>query len=170
MHFELQTQKLRKYLHTSYTLNWGFMFLITLFPFVMIYTFEAGSRKGLSIFLGLLILPTVGIVLYLRWFAKQFINSLSYQIDNHILHVQEGVFNRKQKAIPLDRVTDFQLFQGIIMRWVGIWIIKVQTASMGEATPEAILWAVSNPQKVRNTLVSARNEAVKTQNPAINIA
>ena len=86
------------------------------------------------------------------------------------MHVQEGVFNRKHKAIPLDRVTDFQLFQGILMRWMGIWIVKVQTASMGEATPEAILWAVGNPQEVRNSLLAARQEAVNTQSPAINVA
>ena len=170
MHFELQTQKLRKYLNTSYLLTWSFMYLMMFFPLMMVFIFEADSRQGLSFIFGLALLTAFGLAAYLRWFAKAYVKSLQYQLDNHILHVQEGVFNRKHKAIPLDRVTDFQLFQGILMRWIGIWIVKVQTASQGEATPEAVLWAVGNPQDVRNRLLTARNEAVNTQNPAINVA
>ena len=170
MNFELQTQKLRKYLNTTYAFSWGFLYLTMLFPLLMVFIFEADSRKGLSFVFGLALLTAFALVIYLRWFAKAYVKSLQYWLDNQILHVQEGVFNRKHKAIPLDRVTDFQLFQGILMRWMGIWIVKVQTASMGEATPEAILWAVGNPQEVRNSLLAARQEAVNTQSPAINVA
>lgn len=170
MRFELQTRKLRRYLHTTYSLTWSLLLLSMALPLMLVFIFEAESRTALSILFGLTLITVVATTFYLRWFAKQFISSLSYQLDNHILHVQEGVFNRKQKAIPLDRVTDFQLFQGVIMRWVGIWIVKVQTASMGEATPEAILWAVADPKAVRNQLVEARNEAVLTQNPSMNTA
>ena len=78
--------------------------------------------------------------------------ALEYQVDEHVLHVSEGVFNLQRKAIPLDRVTDIRLVQTLLMRWCGIWAIQAQTASVGQAAPEATLWSLVDPQANRSAL------------------
>jgi hypothetical protein len=45
------------------------------------------------------------------------------------------------------------------LRWCGIWELRIQTAGTGQAVPEASLYAISDPEGVRDTLLKARDEA-----------
>ena len=96
-----------------------------------------------------------------KWLIEQQAEALQYRIEGKTLRVDYGVFFLKRKAIPLDRITDFALVQGPLMRLLGIWAMQVQTASTGLQTPEATLIAIENPEKVRDELLRRRDIAAQ---------
>jgi len=112
-------------------------------------------------FLGIgLILAAIHAVTFGPWLSKKQSQALAYWLDSNTLRVDQGVFFLKRKAIPLDRVTDVVLAQGPLMRLCGIWELRVQTAGTGQTTPEASLYGVTEPEKVRDELLAARDKAV----------
>ena len=90
--------------------------------------------------------------------------ALNYRVEGRTLRVDWGVFFLKRKAIPLDRITDFALVQGPLMRIFGVWAMRVQTAGTGSAVPEATLYAIINPEQVRDELIRRRDEAAVDSN------
>jgi len=96
-----------------------------------------------------------------KWLIEQQVEALNYRIEGRTLHVDCGVFYLRRKIIPLDRVTDFTLVQGPLMRMQGIWALQVQTAGVGTPMPEATLFAIENPEQVRDELLRRRDEAAR---------
>ena len=109
---------------------------------------------GLGLLLAVIYAFTIG-----RWLPKKQADALRYWLDGSTLRVNSGVYFVKQKAIPLDRVTDVVLSQGPVMRWFGIWALQIQTAGTGQMAPEATLWGLIDPEGVRDTLLKARDAA-----------
>jgi uncharacterized membrane protein YdbT with pleckstrin-like domain len=72
------------------------------------------------------------------------------------LLVSDGVLNKVRKTIPLDKVTDLSLTQGIVERRLGLWRLNVQTASSGHAVPEASLFALTDPKAFRRMVLDRR--------------
>jgi len=93
------------------------------------------------------------------WLSRRQAEALRYWLDGSTLRVDQGVFFLKRKAIPLDRVADVVLVQGPLLRWCRIWELRVQTAGTGQAVPEASLYGVADPDRVRDVLLRARDEA-----------
>lgn len=99
-----------------------------------------------------------GVALFLLSSAQA--QRLSYRLEGTNLRVDAGVFVLVRASVPLDRVTDFRLFQGVLMRFFGIWGLSIQTA--GAPVPEAVLVGLRDPHGVRDALVRARDAAAKT--------
>lgn len=94
-----------------------------------------------------------------RWVA-----STRYRIVDQSLRVESafvwGVLQwRSKAAIPLERITDLRLVQGPLMSCLGIWRIDVQTAGRGMLASEARLFAVSDPERVREAILAQAREA-----------
>lgn len=113
--------------------------------------------------------PTLGLgflaaFIYRKWIAPQFTarqaEALRYWIEGNTLRIDEGVYFKRQAAIPLDRVTDVVLYQGPLLRHMEMWSIRIQTAGMGHAAAEGVLHAVAHPEEVRDELIAARDRAV----------
>lgn len=163
MRFELQNKSLVRYLLLSNILGIAFI-SASLIPLLsLIFIEENVALRGFIITYVIIAVLLFLIALYATWYARQFANSLDYQLEDDVLYIEEGVFTYQRKAIPLDRVTDIRLVQNILMRWVGIWKVQVQTASSGEMGAEGTLWAIDSPKETRNQLLMARNTAVKSQ-------
>ena len=99
--------------------------------------------------------------LFLKWLIDQQVAALQYRIEGRTLRVDSGVFFLKRKGVPLDRITDFALVQGPVMRMLGIWALQVQTAGVGTPMPEATLIAIENPEAVRDELLRRRDAAAQ---------
>ena len=69
------------------------------------------------------------------------------------------MFFLARKTIPLDRVTDIVLVQGPLMRHFNVWSLRVQTAGAGSHFPEGVLLGIEEPERVRDLLLEARDEA-----------
>lgn len=96
-----------------------------------------------------------------KWLIERQSQEFNYRLEGRTLRIDWGVFFLKRKAIPLDRVTDFVLVQGPIMRMFHIWSLQVQTASTGTNIPEATLIAIENPERIRDELLKRRDEAAR---------
>lgn len=74
-------------------------------------------------------IPIVPIVWILgRMFVDRYIAGLGCTLTERTLEVRKGIFNRTESTIPLEKITDLQMFQGPIMRHFGLHGFKVETA------------------------------------------
>ena len=136
-----------------------------MFPLLLV--FISACTGGIFIALLLFIFTTAVFYFlhcFIKWLAGKQAGALSYHVEGRTLRVDGGVFFLQRKAIPLDRITDFALLQGPLMRIYGVWAMRVQTAGTGSATPEATLYAITNPEQVRDELLRRRDEAAVNSN------
>jgi membrane protein YdbS with pleckstrin-like domain len=119
---------------------------------------------GLGIYL---LVALVYAFKFVPWLAPKQAEALRYWLNGNTLRVNEGVFFVKRKVILLDRVTDVVWVQGPLMRWCGIWAIRIQTAGQG-GNPEATLFGSEEHENVQDRIFKARDEAVGTTNSVEN--
>ena len=88
---------------------------------------------------------------------------LRYEVDEDSLNLYEGVLVLSEKVIPLEKITDMKLVQGLLARCFGVWSVNVQTAGGGAvcngvALPEATMYFESHRRAVavREKVMSAR--------------
>jgi putative membrane protein len=139
--FPIRGREVERYLLLSQVLG---IFLITVWIF------------GIGLLLALLHGITLG-----PWLTRRQREELRYWLDGSTLRADQGVFFRRQRAIPLDRITDLALVQGPLMRRCGIWGLQVQTSGTGHGAPEAILLGLEEPERVRDFLLERRDELVR---------
>ncbi|MCA9286526.1 MAG: PH domain-containing protein [Phycisphaerales bacterium] len=59
---------------------------------------------------------------------RQIVASWSATLTRRALIVRKGVFNKTEKTIPLEKITDLSTVEGPIMRFVGLKQLSVETA------------------------------------------
>ncbi|MEH7123286.1 PH domain-containing protein [Bacillus sp. JJ1773] len=127
-------------------------------PFLVFVVF--GSRDGsIQLIISVVIIVFIliaGIISWLRF---------TYRLEEGELRIEYGVFVRKKRYIPLDRIQSLDLSEGILHRPFGLVRVKVETAgssSKGEA--EAVLTAISKEEanQIQHILFSAKNEKKET--------
>jgi membrane protein YdbS with pleckstrin-like domain len=91
--------------------------------------------------------------LYLLWLCQHQANSLRCRLEGSTLRVSSGVFFLYHKSIPLERISDVALVQGPLLRFFGIWEIRVQTSGTAY---EAKFVGVCEPENVREQILSHR--------------
>ena len=121
-------------------------------PFLVFVVF--GSKNGLFQLiasLGVIVLVLIiGILTWLRF---------TYRLEDGELRIEYGVFVRKKRYIPFERIQSLDLSEGILQRPFGLVKVKIETAgSSGEA--EAVLTAISKSQAtiIQQALSSAKDE------------
>jgi membrane protein YdbS with pleckstrin-like domain len=112
------------------------------------------SLLGITLMLGLLVY--VHGMHILPWYYRLQANALRYCLVDKALRVESGVIFKSRKTIPFDKITSLELVQGPFLRYLGMWIIKVQNASTGARTPEATLLGVLDPEQVREAFLTAK--------------
>ena len=107
-------------------------------------------------------IPLLLIVIPLGGFLIQkYLDNLSCVLTERTLEVKKGILNKTESTIPLEKITDLQMFQGPIMRHFGIHGFKVETAgqsNMGAGSLLSIIGIEDAP---------AFRQAVLTQRDAI---
>lgn len=62
------------------------------------------------------------------WLVGKHIENLGCSLSERTLDIKKGILNKTESTIPLEKITDLQMFQGPIMRHFGIHGFKVETA------------------------------------------
>lgn len=62
------------------------------------------------------------------FFIEKYLKNLSCVLTERTLDIKKGILNKTESTIPLEKITDLQLFQGPIMRYFGLHGFKVETA------------------------------------------
>ncbi|GIV62596.1 MAG: membrane protein [Rhodothermaceae bacterium] len=109
-------------------------FIILILPFLRNPDTEAWLNLVLAVVYGLVAIPW--IVVYYRRFR--------YRLTPRELIIEYGVFTRKHRNIPVEKIQTVEIEQQLLARLLGLARVKVQTA--GSATTEGVLEYVSLPE------------------------
>lgn len=133
-------------------------------PFILLVVVNGFKGEGSGpwyiqywslIFFGLLILLTLfsGIVKWLRF---------DYWFENEELRMVSGLFVRKKRYIPFDRIQSLDYTEGIFHRPFGLVKVKIETAASSGKESEAELTAVTKEaaQRVEEEIQRAKQTAV----------
>jgi putative membrane protein len=102
------------------------------------------------------ILPLVWLY-YRRYFA-----TLEVVLTTRELQVGRGILTREEKSIPLEKITDLALFQGPIMRWLGLKGLRVETAGQsGSGSALVSLVGLANPDDFRDAALDQRDKVTE---------
>ena len=96
-----------------------------------------GAAKGDLVYVGIALLffvPTF-IISLIRYFT------IRYRISDGELVVQEGLFFRRVRTVPVERIQNIDMVQGILHRMLNLAEVRVETAS--GTKPEAVLKVLS---------------------------
>jgi putative membrane protein len=128
--------------------------------------FFVGGRGGDELFdtlyMGGVLVIVVFMLLYgiLTWFR------FTYRVEAGELRIEHGVFIRKKRYIPLERIQTIDVTQGVIQRFFGLVKIQVETAGGGNEA-EAVLSAITkeDAERLRKELVTESEHALEEQVP-----
>ena len=80
--------------------------------------------------------------IWLLWWRSNYLALTKRSIVRHT-----GVFNREERAVPLNQVQDISISHGIVRRILGHGDIRIETA--GSSGTEIIMHNIDNPEEFR---------------------
>ena len=112
-----------------------------------------------------LFIVTIPIALILAIIFKlvltRVIASWDCVLTTRSLNVKKGVFNKIEKTVPLEKITDLQMAQGPIMRMFDLHRISVETA--GQSGPGSLisLIGIRNTEDFRREVLEQRDRMAR---------
>lgn len=94
----------------------------------------------------------IGIVSWLRF---------TYWLEEGELRIEYGVFVRKKRYIPFERIQGISISEGFLQRMVGVVKVKVETASNQYGEAEAVLTAVTREEAKRLQCLLQKSKEIK---------
>ena len=61
-------------------------------------------------------------------FMDRYLDAMSCVLTDRQLEIKKGILNKTESTIPLEKITDLQMYQGPIMRALGLQGFRVETA------------------------------------------
>lgn len=124
-------------------------------PFVFIFLFGGngvGFKLWQVIFAGVFILFSliIGVLSWLRF---------TYRVEDGELRIESGLFIKKKRYIPFERIQSLDLSEGVLQRPFGLVRVRVETAgSSGVKDAEAVLTAITKAeaQAIQDILTSVK--------------
>lgn len=114
-----------------------------------------------------LIVTVFGAPLAIIWYfagralCRKWLERLSVRLTTRSLKIDKGWLNRLEKTVPLDKITDLAIYQGPIMRALGLWGIRVETAGQGTGgTGGAAVVGVKDCRAFRDRVLAERDRVV----------
>jgi putative membrane protein len=113
-----------------------------LLPFIAILLF-GGSGKGIV----WKILIAAGTILYLLIYGVLSWLRFTYRIEDGELRIESGIFIRKKRYIPFERIQSIDVSEGILQRPFGLVKLTIETAgSSTSKEAEAVLSAITKEE------------------------
>ncbi len=115
----------------------------------------------------------LGAIIY-KFFLVRIVDNWSATLTSRSLIVRKGVFNKIEKTIPLEKITDLSTTEGPIMRYCGLKSIGVETAGQSGASgaPLISLLGIVDTDNFRSQVLAQRDlitgssAAINTDKPA----
>jgi putative membrane protein len=105
----------------------------------------------------------VGIILLPFWyvigsfFTGRYLSHMRCVLTERTLQVTKGAFNRVEKTVPLDQITDLGLVQGPVMRFMGLEAISVETAGQSAEGALIKLIGIVDTRDFRDAVLAQRD-------------
>jgi len=93
-----------------------------------------------------------------RYFTGRYLDGMSCVLKSRELIVRKGIFNRVEKTIPLEKITDLGLQQGPIMRWLGLHNLTVETAGQSSGGSLVSLTGIRDVEEFREDVLNQRDK------------
>src|ERR671917_157254 len=121
---------------------------------------EFGMRMLLLVLLGVSLLGALSAVWgVLSWRAT------TYRVSGGAFHLKQGVLQKSERSLPLERIQSVDTVQGVVQRVFGVVGVRIEAAG-GGGEPEISLSALSHPAAgaLREELTK-RTRGVPTEAP-----
>ncbi|PKG33901.1 PH domain-containing protein [Methanoregula sp.] len=126
----------------------GLIACFTVLPMFVAAGPEIDVLFPMAVLAGLLFI----VVLFIVW-TRLYYATMEYELHDDELRWRRGVWFRTTGIVPYNRITNLDLRQGPVMRWLGISTISVQTAGYsGQAVPEIRIEAIEHAEELREIL------------------
>lgn len=89
--------------------------------------------------------------------------SVFYTFTDNEIVVEKGVWWKHRSIVPYNRITNIDIRQGPLSRFLGLWELRVQTAgyhvsSGGQGVAEAVLQGIKNVEEAKSFILSMVGE------------
>jgi len=125
----------------------------------------------LPVALFIVTIPIVIVVaIVYAFFLDRMIASWSATLTRRNLIVRKGIFNKVERTIPLEKITDLSSAQGPIMRYFGLKRLGVETAGQSGGTEGGALVSligVVDPDGFRQKVLDQRDRVTDHERPAV---
>jgi putative membrane protein len=121
----------------------GKRFKDLIFSFIALFFIWNKGDGGKLVLFGAIALAIIAIVVtsILSWLRY------TYRLEQNELRIEYGVFVRKKRYIPLERIQSLDISEGILQRLCGMVKVKIETAGgSGTDEAEAVLSAISKDE------------------------
>lgn len=118
------------------------------------------NRGGKLLLFGAIAIAMAAIVLtsILSWLRY------TYRLEQNELRIEYGIFIRKKRYIPLERIQSLDISEGILQRLCGMVKVKIETAGgSGTDEAEAVLAAISQEEAryIQEYVAAVKNPVVQ---------
>jgi putative membrane protein len=107
-----------------------------------------------------------------QWYCKRYFENLRCTLCERSLVVARGIYFKRERTIPLDKIQDLTLLEGPLLKRFGLSQLKVETAGQSSAQQggsEADLVGIVEARKLRDRVLDQRDAiigAVSAPTPA----
>jgi putative membrane protein len=93
------------------------------------------------------------------FFVDRIVENWSCTLTERTLDIKKGIWNKTESTIPLEKITDLQMFQGPIMRYFGLHGFKVETAGQSSTAGGALvnMIGIVDTQGFRKAVLAQRD-------------
>ncbi|WAA12558.1 PH domain-containing protein [Fervidibacillus halotolerans] len=117
-----------------------------IFPIVITFIIGSGEKEGyldsFIFFVPIIIFIAAIVSSFVRWLR------FTYRIEEGELRIEHGLFVRKKRYIPFERIQSISTSEGILQRLFGLVKMTIETAG-GQLEAEAMLTAISKEEAAR---------------------
>jgi putative membrane protein len=129
--------------------------------FTFIALFFLWNNGGKLLLFGVFTIVILAIVVtsILSWLRY------TYRLEQNELRIEYGVFVRKKRYIPLERIQSLDVSEGILQQLCGMVKVQIETAGgSGKDEAEAVLSAISKDEAryIQEYVTAAKNSSVQT--------
>ncbi|QDT05666.1 Bacterial membrane flanked domain protein [Rubripirellula lacrimiformis] len=117
----------------------------------------------------LCVITIFGIVLLPFWLVfgslvtRRYLASYDCKLTSRNLKFSKGILTRREKTVPLDRITDLGLTQGPIMRLFGIEALTIETAGQSAQGALLQLSGIRDGRQFRDKVLAQRDLVVGSE-------
>ncbi|MEH7491870.1 PH domain-containing protein [Neobacillus niacini] len=129
-----------------------------IFTFIaLFFIWNKGDERDLLLF-GASAIAIIGIILVSIFSWLRY----SYRLEENELRIEYGVFVRKKRYIPLERIQSLDISEGLLQRLCGMVKVQIETAGgSGTDEAEAVLSAISKEEAryIQEYVAGAKNSS-----------
>jgi putative membrane protein len=98
-----------------------------------------------------------------QWLSKKFFHTLECQLTTKNLRFSKGLIFHIEKTIPLENIQDLSFYGGPILRWLGLTLIRVETAGGGGKHDNSMMTipGINNAEEFKIKILNQREKVIK---------